>query len=793
MNNDKTINADACYQIAEQRAAQYFEALKQQVMQKDYVSILIKDIQAWKHNHINKNFVQYFMNRNMKPDAKEYQDYVKWMDYTGKLDNYLERSISYIFMRDLGKRLDSTDTQTEVRRAVDRLKKQLTDSSRKNLGNKAETLSMTKLYRSAQKEGIESTVIWLMNKLKTVSSNIPTQMDRDQSQRKLIKIIAGVVMHEVEAMSVDISSEDRMQKLNQAIRLGYAYGLTYPFIDDLLDAKILSDKETEQYSDLIRTTLITGDVPELGEWTENNAELIRYIHSELREAFEYIKAQQRPETIKSFFEQAYVFFNSQEQDRIKDLTNPNYTNEQLYIPIILKSSSSRLIVRSVISASEDKEFDNLTFFYGIYNQLADDFTDMFDDMEAGAVTPYTYYMKYHDKRSDLINPFELYWTVISNLIHNVYNSHPKSCEVILSRVINSLKRYKERMGIEKYDEVMALFASRNPELNSIIQQMVVKAVDVDFFDKLLRDHMISTLKNERKEQQDFLDIIKDARQQINSSLNIAKDNSISLMKDTITEAANYSLQGDGKRLRPIMAWVMGVNAYGLSSSSIVPLVRSLEYMHTASLIFDDLPSQDNALTRRGSSTLHQVYNISTAELTGLFLTQKAIEEQISLDMFDSKTVLKLLRYTTQTTQSMCKGQAMDLDSKGKCLTLEQLNSMCFYKTGIAFEASLVMPAILANAKELEIEALKKFAYNAGIAFQIKDDILDVEGDESLLGKTIGKDTQNNSSTFVSVLGIERAKIEMWEHYCLAMEVLKEVPKGTDFLKHLLNYVVNRDH
>jgi geranylgeranyl pyrophosphate synthase len=265
------------------------------------------------------------------------------------------------------------------------------------------------------------------------------------------------------------------------------------------------------------------------------------------------------------------------------------------------------------------------------------------------------------------------------------------------------------------------------------------------------------------------------------------------MKEPIIDAANYSLAGDGKRLRPIVTWVMGVNEYGLNKSAIVPLLRSLEYMHTASLIFDDLPSQDNASTRRGRQTLHLVYNIAIAELTGLFLTQKAIEEQASLEQFDSKTILKLIHYSAQMTEVMCMGQAMDLDSKGKQLTLEQLNRLCFYKTGIAFEASLIMPAILANAEAFEMEALKKFAHHAGIAFQIKDDLLDVEGDQILLGKPIGKDVENNNSTFVSILGPEGARKEMWEHYCLAMEALQVVPRNTSFLKHLLNYLVNRDH
>jgi len=216
-------------------------------------------------------------------------------------------------------------------------------------------------------------------------------------------------------------------------------------------------------------------------------------------------------------------------------------------------------------------------------------------------------------------------------------------------------------------------------------------------------------------------------------------------------------------------------------------------MHTASLIFDDLPSQDNASTRRGRPTLHQVYDVATAELTGLYLTQKAMEEQASLEQFDPKTVLHLIHYSSRIVADMCRGQAMDLNSRGKQLTLEQLNTMCFYKTGIAFEASLIMPAILADAKAVEMEALKLFARHAGIAFQIKDDLLDVDGDSILLGKSIGKDAENNNSTFVSILGSDGARKEMWEHYCCAVEALQEVPHTIAFLKHVLNYIVNRDH
>lgn len=276
-------------------------------------------------------------------------------------------------------------------------------------------------------------------------------------------------------------------------------------------------------------------------------------------------------------------------------------------------------------------------------------------------------------------------------------------------------------------------------------------------------------------------------------MSISKITKDPLLNQTIIDAANYSLEAGGKHIRPLMAWAIGVNGYGLDPKAIVPLLRALEYMHTASLIYDDLPSQDNADTRRCRPTLHLTYNIAVAELTGLFLTQKAVEELTSLDRFAPQTVLNLIHYVACSTQEMCKGQVMDLDSKGKQLTLEQLNTMCFYKTGIAFEASLVMPAILAQEKEAQIGSLKKFARHAGIAFQIKDDLLDAEGNPALLGKLTGKDAENNNATFVTILGIEGAKKEMWDHYCQAIEELENIQLDTVFLKQLLNYIVNRDH
>ncbi|WP_127531365.1 polyprenyl synthetase family protein [Paenibacillus kobensis] len=792
-NEERIVQPDACYRLAEQKASHYFDSLFEQVRSKTYVAALTEDIGQWQRKHIYRRPWLSWLGRGSKPsNTGDYNRYIRWLQLTNKLDDYIDRSIRYIYMRDLGAAMDSPHTRSRMQRIAADIKRRLVDSADAGRGGAPSFISVADFYQWAQKEGVENAAIWVLEKLKDVSAHIPEGMNAEHAQRKLIKIILGVVLHVVEELGDHEAPAERSRRLDEAIRLGYSYGLTYPFIDDLLDAQVLTAEEKARYSGVIRTALLNGTVPELGEWNVSDNVMFRYIQLELSEAFEYIKRHQLPEERQLFFEQAFVFFHSQELDRAKDLSHATYTNEELFIPVILKSASSRLIARSVIRAPLEEGFENRTFYYGIYNQLADDFADLFDDMADGAVTPFTYYYQCREQRPDLINPFELYWAVIYYLIHHVYRSDADTREVILNRAINGLKRCKARIGTAEYNRMMDIFAAGNPEFNRLVQRMVDRADDVDFLDKLLRDQLVQVLRNDRTLQDQFKETVGTARDQINRTLRVAMPAGIPEMDEKLIDAANYSLEGDGKRLRPVLAWVMGVEVYGLQAETIVPLLRSLEYMHTASLIFDDLPSQDNASTRRGRTTLHQLHNSATAELTGLLLIQRAIQEQASLTAFDAVNVLSLIQYSAQKAEVLCMGQEMDLSSKGRTLTLEQLNTICYCKTGIAFEAALVMPAILAKIDEQEIAVLKRYAYHAGIAFQIKDDLLDAEGDEQLMGKPVGKDAENNTSTFVTILGQSGAKKEMWQHYCLAVEALKELPRPVEFLKHLLNYMVYRD-
>ncbi|MDX8045315.1 polyprenyl synthetase family protein [Gracilibacillus sp. S3-1-1] len=765
---------DQQYQQAEQKARSYFQALVDQLAGQQFPKKLTEYLQTYQ-----KNKKVSFWHYDHIAITKD-QQFLQQLAKKGLLNDYLHRSISYIYLRDLGREFSTPETQVRIAHVAEGIKTALQHDTNQ------EWFNLAKLYRLAQKESLEATFLWLIDKLKHVSSLIPEGLDKVHAQRKLIKIIAGVLIHEIEELQGQMSLQLRRERLDKAVRIGYCYGLTYPFIDDLLDATILSTQEKEQFATLIRQTLKTGKITPFTAWTGNKRKVVEPIYRELTDAFRYLEKNQSSENLERFYQNAYLFFHAQEIDRDKQLEHPFYTNEELYIPVILKSSSSRMIVRTFQTFSTNDQAEEYMFYYGIYNQLADDLADIDQDMAMGNVTPYTYFLQHRSQRPDLLNPFAMYWSVISYLIHHVYQDDAKTRQIILDRAVNGLKRLQKRLGNRRFTELLHTF-SVDPSFTACLQKVVARTKNVAFFDKLLRDQIVEAIKRQDKEKVTFQKTLEGARESVNQLLILPKAGG-----NTIEDAANYSLQGEAKRIRPIMTWVMATEVLNLEGKDVIPLLKAIEYMHTASLIFDDLPSQDNASMRRGRATVHEKYSSAVAELTALWMTQRAVQEQTKLRRYDADKILDLIAYSTQMTQEMCKGQIMDLEAKGKQLTIDDLTELCLYKTGIGFEAALMMPAIVAGARTEVIRAIKQFTHHAGIAFQIKDDLLDLEGDSVLLGKQAGIDQQNNSSTFVTVLGELQAKKEMWKHYCSAVEALEKFPNNVAFFKQLMDYIVHRE-
>jgi geranylgeranyl diphosphate synthase, type II len=262
----------------------------------------------------------------------------------------------------------------------------------------------------------------------------------------------------------------------------------------------------------------------------------------------------------------------------------------------------------------------------------------------------------------------------------------------------------------------------------------------------------------------------------------------------IYEAMKYSLLAGGKRLRPIMA-IMACELFDGDINEVMTYACSIEMIHTYSLIHDDLPAMDNDDYRRGKLTNHKVFGEGFAILAGDALLNKAFEI-IHQALIENPRLenIKAAAYISKASgaQGMIGGQCIDLYYENKGIDLDILNAMHDKKTGAMIRAPLVAGALISGAADEDVQRIEKFGQLIGLAFQISDDILDVEGSTEKLGKRTGSDVSNNKSTFVSYYGIEKSKV-------MAKELIKEAQNIIDLygnkgllLKELSNYIIERD-
>lgn len=258
----------------------------------------------------------------------------------------------------------------------------------------------------------------------------------------------------------------------------------------------------------------------------------------------------------------------------------------------------------------------------------------------------------------------------------------------------------------------------------------------------------------------------------------------------------YSLKAGGKRLRPVLVLAL-LNAYGKREEDGIPVGCAVEMIHTYSLIHDDLPCMDDDDLRRGKPTNHKVYGEATAVLAGdALLTEsfRLITSQLSDDVpADQKLRIIDELVTSAGALGMVGGQFDDMEAEQKQIPLSELESIHARKTGKLLTFSVVAGAILAGAPDDEIEKLREFSYHIGIAFQIRDDILDLEGSEEKIGKRIGSDTANEKSTYPSLLTLSGAKEKLDEHITRAKEIVSNLELEQNLLHDLCDLIASRDH
>ena len=266
--------------------------------------------------------------------------------------------------------------------------------------------------------------------------------------------------------------------------------------------------------------------------------------------------------------------------------------------------------------------------------------------------------------------------------------------------------------------------------------------------------------------------------------------------DRLLEAMTYALMAEGKRIRPILCLAAAETVDG-DPQDVMPAACALEMIHTYSLIHDDLPAMDDDDMRRGQPSCHKAFDEATAILAGDALLTLAFQMLSSIAISDPQQANKWLRVIRLISHAagycgMIQGQMLDMASEKKRFSLDELKSMHRLKTGALIEASVCCGAELVGVNDIQINLLKKYAQNIGLAFQVTDDILNVEGDPEIMGKAVGTDEQRRKTTYPALLGLAESKDFAAQLIDDALGALESFDQKADPLRAIARYIHERN-
>lgn len=262
------------------------------------------------------------------------------------------------------------------------------------------------------------------------------------------------------------------------------------------------------------------------------------------------------------------------------------------------------------------------------------------------------------------------------------------------------------------------------------------------------------------------------------------------------QAMRYAVLGPGKRVRPVLVYATG-EALGMSVSRLDSSAVAVELIHAYSLVHDDLPAMDDDDLRRGRPTCHRAFDEATAILAGDSLQALAFEVLATDPAFDAVPTrrVEMLTELAQASGSrgMAGGQAIDLAAVGRRISLPELETMHLFKTGALIRASIRLAYLAGERRDADqLDALDRYARAIGLAFQVQDDILDVEGETAVIGKPQGSDQDRDKPTYPNLLGLEGAKATAQRLCDEAVAALAGFDTGADTLRALAEYIVRRD-
>lgn len=627
---------------------------------------------------------------------------------------------------------------------------------------------------------------WLRFNFQKTLSAVPEAFMKQGGAYQIVRTTFGVAINSLWGIPEDATAEAIVDRYFNAAQRGLLLGITYTLVDGLLDIKkesgpLFSETNRNEVIDHIRNLLSGKSI------VSSNVPFQKITLVKIAEhLFTHIEALPQEER-RSVQSTLLVLLEGE----IRDDSLKQATDLKLRDILISKAIKGGSTYLSAYLLGGQSYPESLKAFIemGLLGQFNDDFSDYIEDLEEGASTVFTL------GSSMDINPIEVYLSMISYFVDR-FQDNPDKMTAIGQAVYRSVgngsaldkiySNYQHNKAWNKiYYEFFCQMSKKSKSSGTTCSHYTV-------FENIQGEYERWHPKN-RDLQVFHMDVIDTINNEV--LLSNPKEN-------PHIDTANYSLKAGGKRLRPMLVLIMA-SIYNIKPARLMPLVATIERLHTASLIFDDLPAQDDANTRRGNPTAHKKYPEWQAQLAGIELILSSVEATcngLSSQGFEPDVINRVTVYITEKSRLLNKGQVLDLklsrnpapilDDDGY---LRQLDCIAALKTGSAIDLSIVPVALLAGADEQTIQSLQDFSERLGIMYQIVDDILDHSSTTDQLGKDAQGDAKNGLKTSVDILGLECSKARLNTMVSQLQRDHSLLLKQSKTLRDVVGFIVSRHY
>jgi geranylgeranyl pyrophosphate synthase len=623
---------------------------------------------------------------------------------------------------------------------------------------------------------------WLSEQLTRLHRILPERVVQDGGMGKAARTAAGVLT--IGAYDTLYDSRDvKKAHLTRILPAAYAYGAMYPIIDDTLqDSDYVSESDKQRYHETILEGIRNGTPIDSSRLPDHPlAEELQRLYDILLDTFPH---DQYPHLYLAG-ESMYLA-----QDRDSKLTTEAVALgglASIYPDVFQKAAMTRVVANILGRRNIGNDYYANSININFINQLRDDLQDREKDMRNGQITPFACEPSAGDT-----NPLYDLFAYSAYIEYNVFNNDPRAAQ-ILTR-FSAVRLAAHLFSDDHRSRDLRAAYTTTPQIKHFMH--TAGTISKGTAERLQREDIKlqatvgALFKNRPRTDADPRTFVTDQLQYIND---VIREYTKADKHRPLQQIAEYALDAGGKRLRPALT-LMLAESLGLEYKTVEPLLAAVELYHTSSLVFDDMPAQDNAKQRRGKPTAHIAFGEANAQLAGIGMISAGFGVLAELnEHYPQENVNEIIKYfgLVLGPDRLCHGQYLDLamERGTEAVTTEKILEMYDLKTSTMIEAALVPLLMLTDRPAAEIELVKKYAHHAGIVFQLRDDILDMTASAETLGKDAGND--EGKTNIARLQGIPEAERLMHAHLNDALQSLQALPFNTNLLQGIVSHFATR--